>query len=498
MKENFGFSNLLKGEKSRLNRKIEKNSEEDSIDIDRRDLLKKSVLLTGGALAIGATGGFWTGETKKRLSLEGGLEKMLKMEVKNQSNFAPTIEQENIEREDQKVIGRTVAEQLKTQDRIILNSSTKEAIYEEWRKSYSPEGENYLGLKEALERMRPWINEMKAAFRKHGVPEEFVYLAIPESHFDVSAQSRKNAKGPFQFIESTAKEYDLRVDSIIDERCDPVKSAEACARYLKKSYSEFNNSWNLALADYNGGYTNEYAKFRKNKSERNYEDYLAFRERRINDFIFFDYEIKKGEYLSSVARKFGLAIEDIKRINGLKSDSVKAGQSLKLPKSISDKMDALRESLENLNYPEKFFAVRDVIKENKLEEQYASMPIKYESAETPKSKATVFSCAMEKGEGLFAASRKIFAKVKKINPAFTILRIQNEIQKQNNIKDSRKIPAGLEIKVELPTESRMSLAAIAQKKNIPLEKIVALNPSILNFEFPLPPGIIIRIPKNFG
>ena len=126
------------------------------------------------------------------------------------------------------------------------------------------------------------------------------------------------------------------------------------------------------------------------------------------------------------------------------------------------------------------------------------MPIKYESAETPKSKATVFSCKIEKGEGLFAASRKIFAKVKKINPSFTILRIQNEIQKQNNIKDSRKIPFRQELKVELPMESRMSLIAISQKKNIPLERIAALNPSILNSKTPLPPGVKIRIPKNFS
>jgi membrane-bound lytic murein transglycosylase D len=50
----------------------------------------------------------------------------------------------------------------------------------------------------------------------------------------------------------TGKQYGLEVNSLVDERRDPVKSSYAAARYLKALYKVFGD-WNLVIAAYNCG-----------------------------------------------------------------------------------------------------------------------------------------------------------------------------------------------------------------------------------------------------
>ena len=89
-------------------------------------------------------------------------------------------------------------------------------------------------------------------FSKYDMPLELKYLAIIESALNPVAVSRAGAKGMWQFMYRTAALYGLRIDSFIDERLDPVKSADAAARYLRDSYSIFGD-WNLAISSYNCG-----------------------------------------------------------------------------------------------------------------------------------------------------------------------------------------------------------------------------------------------------
>ncbi|MEW6145302.1 MAG: LysM peptidoglycan-binding domain-containing protein [Thermodesulfobacteriota bacterium] len=103
-----------------------------------------------------------------------------------------------------------------------------------------------------LERSGKFIPLMKEILSQRGMPTDLVYLAMIESGFNVKAESRSAAVGPWQFIKPTALRYGLRVDSWVDERMDPRKSTNAAADYLSDLYAMF-QSWELAAAGYNCG-----------------------------------------------------------------------------------------------------------------------------------------------------------------------------------------------------------------------------------------------------
>lgn len=100
-------------------------------------------------------------------------------------------------------------------------------------------------------RCKKYRPEILATLRKHGVPDEFLYLAVAESGLS-NATSPKGAKGFWQFMPETAKNYGLEVSRTVDERLDPQKSADAACRYLLFLYRKF-QSWTLAAAAYNMG-----------------------------------------------------------------------------------------------------------------------------------------------------------------------------------------------------------------------------------------------------
>ena len=89
-------------------------------------------------------------------------------------------------------------------------------------------------------------------FSQYDMPEELRAMAIIESAMNPHATSRVGARGMWQFMYGTAKSYGLHIDSFVDERIDPIKSAHAAAQYLQDAYEIFGD-WNLAIASYNCG-----------------------------------------------------------------------------------------------------------------------------------------------------------------------------------------------------------------------------------------------------
>jgi peptidoglycan lytic transglycosylase D len=104
----------------------------------------------------------------------------------------------------------------------------------------------------ALGRGSRYLAQFQAILAAARVPPELVYLALVESEFRPDARSWVSAFGMWQFMPETGERFGLRQDAWIDERGDPVKGAEAAAKYLRALYDQFHD-WNLAMAAYNAG-----------------------------------------------------------------------------------------------------------------------------------------------------------------------------------------------------------------------------------------------------
>ena len=80
-----------------------------------------------------------------------------------------------------------------------------------------------------------YVPLFEEALEAEGVPLELKYLPVVESAFDPMATSHVGAAGLWQFMVPTAKHYGMTVNSLIDERRDPIKSSRAAAEIPQRS-----------------------------------------------------------------------------------------------------------------------------------------------------------------------------------------------------------------------------------------------------------------------
>ena len=123
-----------------------------------------------------------------------------------------------------------------------------------------------------IKRAARWKPEISRILVKEGIPEDFFYLCIAESHLS-NANSPAGAKGFWQFLEGTAKIYNLEVTAEVDERYDPIKSTQAACGYLKDAYKIFKN-WTLVAASYNMGMGGLKKQLERQRVDNYYDLYL--------------------------------------------------------------------------------------------------------------------------------------------------------------------------------------------------------------------------------
>lgn len=143
----------------------------------------------------------------------------------------------------------------------------------------------------------PYFNFIDGILTKYGLPRELKYLAVIESDLKTNALSSAGAKGPWQFMTYTAKDYGLTVNQQQDDRTDYFKSTNAAAKYLLYLYKNLKD-WLLVIAAYNGGPGKVYSAIQKSGS-RNFwklQYYLPEESRNhVKKFIATHYIMETGD-----------------------------------------------------------------------------------------------------------------------------------------------------------------------------------------------------------
>lgn len=238
--------------------------------------------------------------------------------------------------------------------RIELTEESMRELKEAWKKKYQEDPGFKRSLADGLKRMSEWDAYLKDVFEVEGVPAEYRLLALPESHFNIAPTSSMGAKGPYQFMDKTAEAYGLTINDTVDERLDPIRAGKACAQFLD-DLRKLTGDWDLALSAYNGSFAYDYLRKAKEKKQAvSYAGFLGFMSDKLNTIRD---EIKNDKVMH----------EDEKRAYFYKK---------------------IRGITENINYPAKFHAIEEIVKENPQKEKLRTLQFK-EISEEEGSLATI-------------------------------------------------------------------------------------------------------------
>jgi membrane-bound lytic murein transglycosylase D len=213
-------------------------------------------------------------------------------------------------------------------------------------------------------------------FSKYNLPEELKYMAIIESALNPVAVSRAGAKGMWQFMYRTAISYGLEINSFVDERLDPFKSADAAARYLIDSYNIFGD-WNLAISSYNCGAGNINKAIRRNGGSRDFWSVYNYLPRETRGYVpafvgamyairyskeyglnpapiqmpaqLDTFEIRKNLHFKQISELVGISVDELRNLNPQYINDIIPGDSktyvLRIPYNYTNDFIANEDSL---------------------------------------------------------------------------------------------------------------------------------------------------------
>lgn len=455
-------------------------------NLSRRDFLRKG-LVGGAALALGGSALWKMAEKLADSTSQPKSERKDWAFRASEEEIVATPEQQAIAEEDIKSISEVL--NFRQPGRIEFNRQTVEAIKNHWKKRYQRDPKLKESFHRAYHEMGYWQPHLEAIFEVRGLPKEYIFLAIPESHWQPQAVSRAGATGPYQFMKETGRSYALRIEPAIDERKDPLKSARACANLLYDLYQP-TRDWDLALSGYNGGFIWQYLRQVRQKEQKpSYNEFLKYQEGKLNKIKqevekiqFSFYQIKKSENFLKLARRFGAEWEGIKRLNYIMSESqIKAGRKIKIPVSVKQKEEIYQRKIgglsENLNYPAKFYAVLELIKEGFVKEQAAPLDFKIKTIKQDRPRYNFYE--VKAGDNLKKISRRF--------------KVDLAMLKKENAKALKKgMRPGQEIKIPSGRRQWVTLADVAKEINQPVKRLSFLNPA-LKIKAPIPDNYPLRV-----
>lgn len=166
---------------------------------------------------------------------------------------------------------------------------------ENYMQDYLKAHQNYLlNLRKTA---TPYFNLIDGILTQYGLPKELKYLAVIESDLKSNALSIAGARGPWQFMDYTARDLGLVVNENRDDRTDYYKSTNAAAKYLLSLYKDLHD-WLLVIAAYNGGPGRVYSAIQKSGSRNfwNLQYYLPEESRNhVKKFIATHYVMETGK-----------------------------------------------------------------------------------------------------------------------------------------------------------------------------------------------------------
>jgi peptidoglycan lytic transglycosylase D len=134
-----------------------------------------------------------------------------------------------------------------------------------------------------LERSGKYFPMMANIFNEENVPQQLIFLSMPESGLNPTARSWARAVGLWQFMKTTGSIYDLKADFYVDERRDPEKATRAAAKYLRDMYVLFDD-WYAAIASYNCG-EGRVRRSMKKAGSTNFWKYRRFLPRETRNYV---------------------------------------------------------------------------------------------------------------------------------------------------------------------------------------------------------------------
>ena len=251
-------------------------------------------------------------------------------------------------------------------------------------------------------------------FDSYGLPTELKAMAIIESGLNPIAVSRARAKGMWQFMYRTALQYNLHINSFVDERLDPIKSAHAAAKYLRDAYTIFGD-WALAISSYNCGSGNVNKAIRRAGSKEfwaiypylpretrgyvpafvgalyllsYYKDYPNLQPDQINLPAHVDtFAIKKNLHFEQISANIGISVDLLRTLNPQYTHDIIPGNEreyiLQLPYNYTaqfiDKQDSIYTYKDSVYFNP---IVYNQLKEDKMMSQSSKIYHKVRSGET--------------------------------------------------------------------------------------------------------------------